>query len=104
MKFPTSFPPPLLFHDPGRHHLLVTETSVVLALVIVAALGFDFTNGFHDTANAVATSIATRALRPKTAVALSGILNLIGEHAPGTKIVLVRKPSDVVQTVRSVLG
>jgi PiT family inorganic phosphate transporter len=51
---------------------------VVLVLVIVAALGFDFTNGFHDTANAVATSIATRALRPKTAVALSGILNLIG--------------------------
>jgi inorganic phosphate transporter, PiT family len=56
----------------------VTETSVILALVVVTALGFDFTNGFHDTANAMATSIATRALRPKTAVALSGILNLIG--------------------------
>jgi inorganic phosphate transporter, PiT family len=56
----------------------VTETGVILALVIVTALAFDFTNGFHDTGNAMATSIATKALRPKTAVALSGILNLIG--------------------------
>ncbi|GAA2338786.1 inorganic phosphate transporter [Dactylosporangium salmoneum] len=50
----------------------------MLVLVIVTALGFDFTNGFHDTANAMATSIATKALRPKVAVALSGLLNLIG--------------------------
>ncbi|GAA2523404.1 inorganic phosphate transporter [Winogradskya humida] len=56
----------------------MTETSVILALVVVTALGFDFTNGFHDTANAMATSIATKALRPKVAVALSGILNLVG--------------------------
>ncbi|MEV6348894.1 inorganic phosphate transporter [Actinoplanes sp. NPDC051851] len=56
----------------------MTETSVILALVVVTALAFDFTNGFHDTANAMATSIATKALRPKTAVALSGVLNLIG--------------------------
>jgi len=51
---------------------------VVLALVVVAALGFDFTNGFHDTANAMATSIATGALKPKAAVLLAGVLNLIG--------------------------
>ena len=51
---------------------------MILALVVVTALGFDFTNGFHDTANAMATSIATRALKPKVAVALSGILNLVG--------------------------
>ena len=51
---------------------------MILALVVVTALGFDFTNGFHDTANAMATSIATQALRPKTAVLLSGILNLVG--------------------------
>ena len=51
---------------------------MILALVVVTALAFDFTNGFHDTANAMATSIATRALRPKVAVALSGVLNLIG--------------------------
>ncbi|MDT4995264.1 MAG: inorganic phosphate transporter, PiT family [Actinoplanes sp.] len=56
----------------------MTQTSVILALVIVAALGFDFTNGFHDTANAMATSIATGALRPKTAVLLAGVLNLLG--------------------------
>ncbi|MGA5299394.1 inorganic phosphate transporter [Nucisporomicrobium flavum] len=56
----------------------MTETSVILALVVVTALGFDFTNGFHDTANAMATSIATRALRPKVAVLLSGVLNLAG--------------------------
>jgi PiT family inorganic phosphate transporter len=56
----------------------VTPTSVILALVIVTALTFDFTNGFHDTANAMATTIATKALRPKTAVALAGLLNLAG--------------------------
>jgi PiT family inorganic phosphate transporter len=56
----------------------VTAASVILSLVVVVALTFDFTNGFHDTANAMATSIATKALRPKTAVALSGVLNLIG--------------------------
>ncbi|WP_308121265.1 inorganic phosphate transporter [Paractinoplanes bogorensis] len=56
----------------------MTETTVILVLVVITALGFDFTNGFHDTANAMATSIATGALRPKVAVALSGILNLIG--------------------------
>jgi PiT family inorganic phosphate transporter len=56
----------------------VAENTVILVLVIITALGFDFTNGFHDTANAMATSIATGALRPKVAVALSGILNLVG--------------------------
>jgi len=49
--------------------------------VVVTALAFDFTNGFHDTANAMATSIATRALRPKTAVALSGVQMLDGLRA-----------------------
>lgn len=55
----------------------VTE-MLLLALVVVTALAFDFTNGFHDTGNAMATSIATRALRPKAAVALSAVLNLVG--------------------------
>jgi len=49
-----------------------------MALVVVTALGFDFTNGFHDTGNAMATSIATGALPPRIAVALSGVLNLVG--------------------------
>ncbi|MFI2105366.1 anion permease [Isoptericola sp. NPDC019693] len=55
----------------------MTET-LLLALVVVTALAFDFTNGFHDTGNAMATSIATRALKPRTAVALSAVLNLVG--------------------------
>jgi PiT family inorganic phosphate transporter len=52
--------------------------DLVLVLVVVTALGFDFTNGFHDTGNAMATSIATKALSPRVAVGLSGILNLVG--------------------------
>jgi PiT family inorganic phosphate transporter len=56
----------------------VSPDAVLLVLVVVTALGFDFTNGFHDTANAMATSIATGALRPKVAVALSAVLNLVG--------------------------
>ena len=52
--------------------------TILLILIIVVALFFDFTNGFHDTANAMATSIATGALSPKVAVALAGVLNLIG--------------------------
>ena len=53
-------------------------TLVVVGLVIITALTFDFTNGFHDTANAMATSIATGALKPKTAVIAAGTLNLVG--------------------------
>lgn len=56
----------------------MTTATVILVLVVGVALTFDFTNGFHDTANAMATSIATGALTPKVAVALSGVLNLIG--------------------------
>jgi PiT family inorganic phosphate transporter len=57
---------------------LVDAATLTLVLVIVTALAFDFTNGFHDTANAMATSIATGALKPKVAVTLSAILNLVG--------------------------
>ncbi len=56
----------------------MTTATLVLALVVVVALAFDFTNGFHDTGNAMATSIATGALRPKIAVALAAVLNLVG--------------------------
>ena len=56
----------------------MSAATVILTLVVVTALAFDFTNGFHDTANAMATSIATNALQPKTAVLLSGVLNLVG--------------------------
>jgi inorganic phosphate transporter, PiT family len=54
------------------------SNDVVLALVIITGVSFDFTNGFHDTANAMATSIATRALSPRIAVGLSACLNLVG--------------------------
>ncbi|MGX6449337.1 anion permease [Patulibacter sp. S7RM1-6] len=53
-------------------------SDVLLAVVIAAAVSFDFTNGFHDTANAMATSIATRALSPRAAVLLSAALNFVG--------------------------
>jgi inorganic phosphate transporter, PiT family len=52
--------------------------NTLLAVVIVAGLGFDFTNGFHDTANYVATWVGTRALSPRLAVAISAIANLAG--------------------------
>lgn len=56
----------------------MTTELIILVIVVLTALAFDFTNGFHDTGNAMATSIATGALKPKTAVALSASLNLIG--------------------------
>ncbi|AZS36408.1 Low-affinity inorganic phosphate transporter 1 [Microbacterium lemovicicum] len=52
--------------------------ALIIVLVIALALFFDFTNGFHDTANAMATPIATGALKPKVAVLLAAVLNLVG--------------------------
>jgi PiT family inorganic phosphate transporter len=54
------------------------HNDLLLALVIAAALAFDFTNGFHDTANVVASSISTRALSPRTAIAIASLLNFAG--------------------------
>jgi PiT family inorganic phosphate transporter len=54
------------------------DSDLMLALVVATALAFDFTNGFHDTANVVATSISTRALPPRVAVALAAVLNFVG--------------------------
>src|SRR5207302_3958422 len=53
-------------------------SSVLLVVTIAVALGFDFTNGFHDTANAVATSVSTRALTPRMAVLIAAVANLAG--------------------------
>ena len=53
-------------------------SDVVLWIVVGTALAFDFTNGFHDTANAVATSVSTRAMPPRVAVGLSSFLNFVG--------------------------
>jgi PiT family inorganic phosphate transporter len=52
--------------------------DVLLVVVVLVALGFDFTNGFHDTANAVATSVSTRALTPRVAVFIASVANLAG--------------------------
>lgn len=51
---------------------------ILTIFVVIFALGFDFINGFHDTANAIATSVSTRALRPRTAVMLAAIMNFVG--------------------------
>jgi PiT family inorganic phosphate transporter len=54
------------------------DSDIVLVIVVATALTFDFTNGFHDTANVVATSISTRALPARTAVTIAAILNFVG--------------------------
>jgi PiT family inorganic phosphate transporter len=56
----------------------MSSGDIILVIVVVTAVGFDFTNGFHDTANVVATSISTRALAPGRAVALASLLNFVG--------------------------
>jgi PiT family inorganic phosphate transporter len=55
----------------------VSNTAFVVVIVVVA-LGFDFTNGFHDSANAIATSISTKALTPRVALAMAAIFNVVG--------------------------
>src|SRR3712207_3041664 len=57
---------------------MLDATALLLILTIAVALVFDFTNGFHDTANSVATTVGTRALPPRIAVAFAAILNLVG--------------------------
>jgi PiT family inorganic phosphate transporter len=78
------------------------DLTLLVVLVIALALIFDFTNGFHDTANAMATPIATGALRPQTAVAIAAVLNLIGaflstEVAKTISGGLIREGSDGIQ-------
>jgi PiT family inorganic phosphate transporter len=54
------------------------DADLILVIVVAAALAFDFTNGFHDTANVVATSVSTRALSPRAAVTIAAVLNFVG--------------------------
>jgi inorganic phosphate transporter, PiT family len=56
-----------------------------IVVVIVVALAFDYTNGFHDAANAIATSVATRALTPRTALVMAAVMNLLGAFL-GTEV------------------
>ena len=50
----------------------------IIVMVIIVALGFDYTNGFHDAANAIATTISTRAMTPRAALAMAAVMNLLG--------------------------
>ena len=54
------------------------HNDLILVIVVGTALAFDFTNGFHDTANVVATSISTGAARPSVAIGIAAILNFVG--------------------------
>jgi PiT family inorganic phosphate transporter len=56
----------------------MNEQDLILYIVVATALAFDFTNGFHDTANVVATSISTRAMAPRVAVGFAAVLNFVG--------------------------
>jgi inorganic phosphate transporter, PiT family len=56
----------------------MSSDDIILVIVVGTALAFDFTNGFHDTANAIATSVSTRAMSPRFAIALSAVLNFAG--------------------------
>jgi PiT family inorganic phosphate transporter len=67
-----------LARDLSRIHTLSAWPYILLGLALLIALGFEFVNGFHDTANAVATVIYTNSLEPHVAVVWSGIWNLIG--------------------------
>jgi phosphate/sulfate permease len=53
-------------------------TDFGLVMIVVVALGFDYTNGFHDAANAIALSVSTRALTPRVALTMAAVLNLVG--------------------------
>jgi PiT family inorganic phosphate transporter len=81
--------------------------DVLLVVVIVVALGFDFTNGFHDTANAVATSVSTRALTPRMAVLIASVANLAGAFATTAVAKTVGKDivsSDLINTKTVLAG
>ncbi len=80
----------LLFSFGGESWFSNPEAQIGIAIAaIVLALAFDFVNGFHDTANACATVIYTKALKPGTAILLAGILNFLGAVLVGTAVAQV---------------
>jgi PiT family inorganic phosphate transporter len=82
-------------------------TQVLLASALLIALGFEFVNGFHDTANAVATVIYTRSLGPRKAVVWSGICNFLGVALGGTAVaftIIDILPPDLLVSVDSAQG
>jgi len=79
------------------------HSDLLLVIVVVAALAFDFTNGFHDTGNVVASSISTRALSPRTAVLIAAALNFAGAFislkVAATVATGIVNPALVTQTI-----
>lgn len=80
------------------------EWTILVILVIVAALAFDYINGFHDTANAIATVVSTRVLSPRDAILMATVLNFIGAYFSGGKVAKTVSsglvdPTGVTQTV-----
>ena len=53
-------------------------TTALVVIIVIVALGFDYTNGFHDSANAIATSVSTRALTPRLALLMAAVMNVVG--------------------------
>jgi PiT family inorganic phosphate transporter len=70
----------------ARFSRLSTETTLALGAIFVLAFCFDYINGFHDTANAIATSVSTRALKPEVAILLSATANFVGAIVFGTAV------------------
>lgn len=69
-------------------HSLTTGSTALLLFCLLAALAFEFVNGFHDTANAVATVIYTNSLKPQVAVVVSGVCNFVGVFAGGIGVAM----------------
>jgi phosphate/sulfate permease len=85
----------------------ITGRLVALVVLLLLALAFEFINGFHDTANAVATVIYTKALRARSAVVLSGVCNFIGVHIGGIAVaysIVHLLPVDLLVSIRSDIG
>lgn len=74
----------------------MTPELMGLVAIVAVALVFDFTNGFHDAANAIATSVSTRALTPRVALALAAVMNLVGAFL-GTEVAK-RVGSGIIET------
>lgn len=82
---------------------MLSTTAFITATIVILALGFDFINGFHDTANAIASSVSTRVLSPRTAIIMASILNFLGAFI-STKVAKtvgadMVDPNSVPQTV-----
>ncbi len=69
----------------GYHRWRMQGATLLLIVVVLLAVAFDYSNGFHDTANAIATSVATRALHPRQAIVMAAAFNFIGAFA-GTAV------------------